>query len=279
MRSVLLAAVVAAAVSPLFAASASADQVIPDDLIVQGSNCIGLDCVNNESFGFDTLRFKENNTRIKFDDTSTGAGFPANDWALQANETPSGGASRFMLFDDTAGRTPFSVFAGAPADALVVTASGEVRAGRVVNQAAATLNPAAADSDGVLQALRTLDMSTAAFAADPAAPRHLGPAAHDFHVAFGLGADDGTIAPADMAGVALAAVKALDAQVSAPPPGRQGPPGPAGATGPQGLEGRAGPVQRWRVARLERRNRRLNKRLTRLEAQVARLVASADTGG
>src|SRR5262249_54121814 len=51
------------------------DQVIADDLIVQGSACIGLDCVNNESFGFDTIRLKENNTRIKFDDTSTGTGF------------------------------------------------------------------------------------------------------------------------------------------------------------------------------------------------------------
>lgn len=37
------------------------DQVIPDDLIVQGSACVGLDCVNNESFGFDTIRLKENN--------------------------------------------------------------------------------------------------------------------------------------------------------------------------------------------------------------------------
>ena len=53
---------------------AMADQVIPDDLIVQGSACVGLDCVNNESFGFDTIRLKENNTRIKFDDTSTLAG-------------------------------------------------------------------------------------------------------------------------------------------------------------------------------------------------------------
>ena len=30
---------------------ATADQVIPDDLIVQGSACVGLDCVNNESCG------------------------------------------------------------------------------------------------------------------------------------------------------------------------------------------------------------------------------------
>jgi len=88
MRPILPAAAVAAVVCLLFATSASADQVIADDLIVQGSNCVGLDCVNNESFGFDTLRLKENNTRIKFDDTSASPGFPANDWTLSA--TPPG---------------------------------------------------------------------------------------------------------------------------------------------------------------------------------------------
>ena len=282
MRSVLLAAAVAAGVSLLVATSASADQVITDDLIVQGSNCVGLDCVENESFGFDTLRLKENNTRIKFDDTSTGSRFPANDWMLSANDSQSGGANRFMLFDDTAGWAPFSVSAGAPADALVITASGAVRAGRFVSQGAATLNPAPADADGVLGGLRTLDLSTATFTADPGAPRHLGPSARDFHLAFGLGADDGTIAPADMAGVALAAVKALDARVTALPSGSQGTPGPAGATGPQGPAGPvgpagpagpAGPVARWRVARLERRNKRLTRRLAGLERQVRELLA------
>ena len=283
MRPVLLAATVAAGASLLLTTPAAADQVIPDDLIVQGSNCIGLDCVNNESFGFDTLRLKENNTRLKFDDTSATAGFPANDWMLQANEAPSGGANRFMLVDDTAGRVPFSVAAGAPTDALVITASGEVRAGRSVSQGAATLDQAPADPDAMLGSLRTLDLSTAAFAADPGAPRHLGPTAEAFHLAFGLGADDGTIAPADMAGVALAAVKALDARVTALPSGSQGTPGPAGATGPRGpagpagpagSAGPAGPVARWRVARLERRNKRLTRRLAGLERQVSELLAS-----
>jgi hypothetical protein len=73
----------------------SADQVIPDDLIVQGSECVGLDCVNNENFGFDTIRLKENNLRIHFDDTSTQAGFPNRDWRLIANDSASGGANKF----------------------------------------------------------------------------------------------------------------------------------------------------------------------------------------
>ena len=284
MRFMAQAAAVAASASLLFATSASADQVIPDDLIVQGSNCVGLDCVENESFGFDTLRLKENNTRIRFLDTSTGPGFPSNDWGLNANDSQSGGANRFMIVDETAAQVPFSLFAGAPADALVITASGEVRAGRLFTQSAASQNTQAADGGGVLSALRTLDLSTATFVADPAAPRHLGPAADDFHSAFGLGAGDGTIAPADMAGVALAAVKALDVRVDtlttgpagpAGPAGPRGPVGPAGPTGPAGpagAEGPAGPVARWRVARLERRNKRLRNRVDRLERQVRRLA-------
>ena len=86
------------------------------------------------------------------------------------------------------------------------------------------------------------------------------PTANEFHLAFGLGADDGTIAPADMAGVALAAAKALDARVIAP-------------------TGEAGPAARRRVERLERRNKRLTRRMVRLERQVKALLASGNDRG
>jgi hypothetical protein len=81
-----------------------ADQVIADDLIVQGSLCVGFDCANNENFGFDTIRLKENNLRIKFEDTSAGS-FPSNDWQLTANDSASGGQNRFSIDDvvDTEG--------------------------------------------------------------------------------------------------------------------------------------------------------------------------------
>jgi hypothetical protein len=102
------------------------DVVTPDDIIVQGSACIGLDCVNNESFGFDTIRLKENNTRIKFDDTSTGAGFPANDWQLTANDSASGGANKFSIEDITGSKVPFTVIAGAPTNSVFVASTGKV---------------------------------------------------------------------------------------------------------------------------------------------------------
>src|ERR1700742_403782 len=97
-----------------------ADTVIPDDLIVQGSTCVGLDCVNNESFGFDTIRLKENNTRIKFDDTSTGAGFPNNDWQLTANDSANGGLNKFSIENTTLGTIPFTVVGSAPTNSLFV---------------------------------------------------------------------------------------------------------------------------------------------------------------
>jgi hypothetical protein len=102
------------------------DQVIADDLIVQGSACVGLDCVANESFGFDTLRLKENNTRIKFDDTSTGTGFPANDWQLTANDSASGGANKFSIDDVTGSKTPFTITAGAPTNSIFVDSTGRL---------------------------------------------------------------------------------------------------------------------------------------------------------
>lgn len=43
---------------------------------------------------------------------------------------------------------------------------------------------------------------------------HVGPMAQDFYAAFGLGADDKHIAPADMAGLGLAAIQALKADVA-----------------------------------------------------------------
>lgn len=113
----------------LTAGAASADQVIADDLIVQGSACIGIDCSNGESFGFDTIRLKENNLRIKAQDTSASASFPSNDWQITFNDSSNGGANKFSIDDIDAGRTPFTIEAGSIANALYVDSSGDVGIG------------------------------------------------------------------------------------------------------------------------------------------------------
>ena len=107
----------------------SADQVILDDLIVNGSAGIGQDAVNGESFGFDTIRLKENNLRIKFQDTSNSASFPTNDWQLTANDSTNGGKNKFSIDDIDGGRTPFTIEASAPSHSLYVDSGGRVGLG------------------------------------------------------------------------------------------------------------------------------------------------------
>jgi len=115
-----------ASLAPMF------DFVINDDLIVIGSACVGLDCVDGESFGFDTIRMKENNTRLQFNDTSTSTGFPTNNWQIRANGANSGDAS-FLAFVDQgssgsseSGTIVFQVTAGAPANSIKVDSNGKV---------------------------------------------------------------------------------------------------------------------------------------------------------
>jgi hypothetical protein len=102
-----------------------------DDVIITGSLCVGFDCLTDgtENFGFDTIRLKENNLRIHFDDTSSTAGFPANDWRIVVNDTASGGANYFAIEDSTAAATPFMIEAGAPTSSFYIDDYGKVGIG------------------------------------------------------------------------------------------------------------------------------------------------------
>ncbi len=105
------------------------DQQINDDLIVTQSLCVGQDCSNGESFGFDTIRTKENNLRIKFQDTSNTASFPSRDWELTANDSSNGGANKFSITDIDGARVPFTLEAGAPSNSLYVDDGGRLGLG------------------------------------------------------------------------------------------------------------------------------------------------------
>jgi hypothetical protein len=105
-------------------ATANSDQQILDDLIVAGSACIGQDCVNGEVFSFDTIRLKENNLRIKFQDTSSSSSFPSNDWQITANDSSNGGMNKFSIDDIDGAKTPFTIEAGAPDAGIYLDNSG-----------------------------------------------------------------------------------------------------------------------------------------------------------
>jgi hypothetical protein len=233
--------VVGLAAALIAAAPARADNVVADDQIVQGHLCAGPDCILNESFGFDTVRLKGPVLRLAFLDTSTSAGFPSNDWALTANDADGAGTQSYFAFTDvSAGSSPLRILAGAPTDTLRLDPDGGVRLlnGALLQRVDATTteNAAAADGAALVTALAALPLSSYEYTADAANTRHLGPQAGAFNAAFGLGAGTVELAPADVAGVALAATQELATRLDdlVGPRGPQGVPGPKGDTGPKG---------------------------------------------
>ena len=78
----------------VFSLPVAADQVIFDDLIIQGdgnggSLCVGQSCVDGEVFDFDSIKLKSPAPLIRFVDTSTSAAFPSQDWTMGVVDSPS----------------------------------------------------------------------------------------------------------------------------------------------------------------------------------------------
>lgn len=105
------------------------DIVHADDVIIDGSLCVGNDCYSGYAFGFDTIVLQENNLRIFFDDTSTLSNYPANDWRIVINDSTDGGASYFAIQDATGVENIFVTEAGAPSNSLYVDGNGDVGIG------------------------------------------------------------------------------------------------------------------------------------------------------
>lgn len=119
--AILLPCIVSAICIPLEAAPP-----VDGNLTVRDSLAVGFDAVNFETFDVETIVLKENNTRIRFNDTSSSGSFPNTDWQLTANDSNNGGANKFSIDDITNGRTPFTVSANAPTDSLFVRSNGNL---------------------------------------------------------------------------------------------------------------------------------------------------------
>jgi hypothetical protein len=97
-----------------------------DDVSAQGGVCAGFDCTSTESYGVASAKLKENNTRLKFEDTSASAGFATTDWQLTANDIVSGGANKFSVEDLTAATVPLTIEGGTPNNALYLDSTGRI---------------------------------------------------------------------------------------------------------------------------------------------------------
>lgn len=108
----------ASAIVFLIPAIASADEVIPDDLIVTSSLCAGADCVPDADFGFDTLLIKSATPQIAFQDTSNSGSFPSEDWVVGVTDDGSATPTSFFIKNLTHAL-----------DALAISADGDVALG------------------------------------------------------------------------------------------------------------------------------------------------------
>ncbi|MBN2572172.1 MAG: hypothetical protein JXA68_08600 [Ignavibacteriales bacterium] len=106
------------------------NQTINDDLYLIGSLGLGDGMIEGYSFGYNTIAMVENNLRILFEDNSTQVGFPTNDWQIEINSSLSGADSYFRINDITNVKSPFTIQANSPSDALVVeTSTGDIGLG------------------------------------------------------------------------------------------------------------------------------------------------------
>ncbi len=248
------------------AAPAAADVVVPDDQIVQGKQCVGVLCLNGEAFGDPLLTVKSADTPgIRL--LQTADTWIAQTWDVAGNE------GTFFVQDVTANKTPFRVEVGAPSRSLNVTSSGDITTVAMLSQYVHPSNVTVtgpADGGAILAALRGLTLSRYTLDADSDSAPHVGPAGAAFRAAFATGSTNDELASADTAGIALAAVKELDARVSALAL-------PVGATGATGATGAAGAPASLvaadaRIAALTKSNRKLTKGLAALKKQVKALA-------
>jgi len=132
-----------ASVIILTALPAIGAQVYNSDLVVAGSTCTGAGCTNGMTFGFDTLAVTGGNPSVLFDDTSSSASFPTQNWRVGVdNAAPS---STFYIANVDTGATVLAATANGVAlgsgstvvnGAISVGAVGNLR--KVVNVADGT---------------------------------------------------------------------------------------------------------------------------------------------
>lgn len=266
---------------------AGADTVVAGNQEVQGFQCLGPTCANGEAFppdGLYSLIKGTNSPGIRL--AQSGGSFGTQTWDIAGNE------ANFFIRDATNGSTlPFRIRPGAPTSGFDMGANGNILNRGLVQQNAGDMaSPSVADGSDLLTRLSSVPVNDYTYAS----ATHIAPDPATFYSTLGIGSASNVLAPQDVAGVALAAVKALNAQVSSlsltPGPagpagptgatGPQGPKGDTGATGPQGATGPAGPAGpagtspdltalQAAVRKLQTQNARLTRSVRTLKTQMA----------
>jgi hypothetical protein len=125
----------------------TADEVILNDVIIDGSLCVGQVCADGEVFDFDTIKLKSSNPLIRFVDTSTTAAFPSQDWSMGVVDRPVD-ISVFVVKDANANTTVLQLSAS-PGGGVALGADAELVDGTISVGAAGTERRIVHVADGV----------------------------------------------------------------------------------------------------------------------------------
>lgn len=199
----------------LLATGINADNVINDDSIIMGSECVGTDCVNGEVFGYSTNILKENNLRILFKDTSSSSSFPTNDWQITINDSANGGENYFAIDNIDSNTRPLKISDSGEVtlghnNNFVLSSTGDLTIRGTLSDSSdvnlkENINPI--KSSQILNKIETLPISTWNYIGN--SNLHIGAMAQDFYKAFKYGPDELHISPRDVAFVAVAGVQEL----------------------------------------------------------------------
>lgn len=152
-----------------------------------------------------------NNGQVRFsmEDTSTSRSwdFLLADDGFNISLVGSGGAE-FVVRDNGG----LVVGPGGAANLVLTSAGNMFISGTLTESSSRTTKTDIASADGAMLLAKLEKLPIAEWRYKNGAPddRHVGPMAEDFYALFGLGADEEHISPKDLAGVALAAIQALN---------------------------------------------------------------------
>ena len=161
-----------------------------------------------ESNDLNVLALKSTNTVGTWANlNNTAAG--GKTWSLVSSGPGNGeGAGKFLIYD---GNTTIMALTSGNQKILMSDGANET-SGVWTNSSDRNLkaNFAPVDGQAVLAQIASLPLSSWNYKSDDPAIRHIGPMAQDFYTAFNVGNDNTHIGTVDTAGVALAAIQALD---------------------------------------------------------------------
>jgi hypothetical protein len=143
-------------------------------------------------------------------DAANDGSFVFSDDAVGAKQLITAGTNEFLV--RASGGVAFYSSPSLTAGVVLRAGSGSWAS---LSDRASKTDIVALDPASVLAKVASLPVSEWSYTAQGTGVRHLGPMAQDFRAAFGLGEDDKHISTVDEDGVALAAIKALQAESKA----------------------------------------------------------------